>query len=159
MSGQLQDVEGFCGRCQAATLQIGLAIEQTFVAGIPDFPGQTDSLGQTISPGGPGKLIHVIKCKSCGASWRFADEPASSSTAVQSGGEPEKEDRRYRDIAEWDSEGAFMSWLHRAKESDFPFWLRDGNSSFHIRKEHRESLVRGIMIGMCWSTRIGDEEE
>ena len=47
----------------------GKAIEQTWVCGIPDFPGQT--VGVTMSPGGPGKLIDVMKCPECGYSVKY----------------------------------------------------------------------------------------
>lgn len=157
MSEAFQDVMGTCEKCQGGTLQIGLAIEQTYVAGIPDFPGQSDMDGQTISPGGPGKLIHVIKCKSCGASWRCAKEPYQGPKQIPL--PPIAETRRERDFTEWESQGAFMNWLHRADDKEFPFWLKDGNSSFQINRADREQLVRGMMIGMSWTTRFNDEEE
>ena len=45
------------------------AIKEGSVCGIPDFIGQTyNHDGQTMSPGGPGKLINVLKCNKCGFS-------------------------------------------------------------------------------------------
>jgi hypothetical protein len=48
----------------------GVAIEQTWVAGMPDFIGtsEDDMRGQTLSAGGPGKLVPVMKCPYCGHS-------------------------------------------------------------------------------------------
>ncbi len=45
----------------------GQAIQQTFTSGIPDFPG--DNVCITLSPGGPGKLVDVLKCRDCGHSF------------------------------------------------------------------------------------------
>lgn len=45
----------------------GQAIQQTFTSGSPDFPGE--SVGITLSPGGPGKLVNVLKCRDCGHSF------------------------------------------------------------------------------------------
>ena len=42
----------------------GKAIEQTWTPGVPDFPGQT--IGITMSAGGPGRLIDCLKCDKCG---------------------------------------------------------------------------------------------
>ena len=42
----------------------GKAIEQTWTPGVPDFPGQT--VGITMSAGGPGRLIDCLKCDKCG---------------------------------------------------------------------------------------------
>lgn len=42
----------------------GIAMQQTLTAGMPDFPG--DSVGITLSPGGPGKVVSVMKCVKCG---------------------------------------------------------------------------------------------
>lgn len=52
-----------CPKCKV-DLVSGIAIEQTYTAGTPDFPGETR--GMTISPGGPGKLIGCLKCPECG---------------------------------------------------------------------------------------------
>lgn len=49
-------------------LQPGIAIQQGYVTGLPDFPGQTDLQGQTMSPGGPGAVVPVDKCPACGFS-------------------------------------------------------------------------------------------
>ena len=45
----------------------GKALQQTFTSGSPDFPN--DSVGITVSPGGPGKLVDVLKCENCGNSF------------------------------------------------------------------------------------------
>jgi hypothetical protein len=44
-------------------------ILNTWVSGMPDFPGDKPfSEGQTLSVGGPGELIDVLKCPECGYS-------------------------------------------------------------------------------------------
>ena len=57
-----------CPKCGIEMVK-GTAIENTLVAGIPDFPG-SDSFadGQTLHYGGPGKLINCLKCPQCGFS-------------------------------------------------------------------------------------------
>ena len=45
--------------------------EADWVRGIPDFlgePDNTQNLVQTMHAGGPGKLIHCLKCPNCGYS-------------------------------------------------------------------------------------------
>ena len=57
---------GQCRKC-GGDMKPSKATEQTWVAGIPDFP--SDKLGMrgaTLSPGGPGKLIDSMKCSECG---------------------------------------------------------------------------------------------
>lgn len=49
-------------------MQVGTALVSGMVAGLPDFPGQIDLRGQTLSPGGPGHLVDVLKCPDCGHS-------------------------------------------------------------------------------------------
>lgn len=57
-----------CPRCQVP-LSAGIGIMQTYVAGLPDFPGGDDSSrGQTMSAGGPGEVVAVDKCPTCGFS-------------------------------------------------------------------------------------------
>ena len=41
---------------------------QTWVAGMPDFIGDTTSYCRTMHAGGPGKLIDCLKCPCCGHS-------------------------------------------------------------------------------------------
>jgi hypothetical protein len=41
----------------------GVAIINT-LTGIPDFPGDANAV--TVSPGGPGSLVDVLKCPKCG---------------------------------------------------------------------------------------------
>ncbi len=52
-----------CPKCNVPLVK-GQAIQQTYSAGTPDFPGETR--GMTMSPGGPGKLIDCLKCPDCG---------------------------------------------------------------------------------------------
>jgi hypothetical protein len=52
-----------CPECDV-TMVAGQAIQQTWTAGAPDFPG--DDRGITMSPGGPGKMIDCLKCPECG---------------------------------------------------------------------------------------------
>jgi hypothetical protein len=57
-----------CKRC-AGEMREGVAIAPTWVLGLPDFPGDPPfSPGQTVTFGGPGKLIACLKCKECGYS-------------------------------------------------------------------------------------------
>lgn len=44
----------------------GIAMSQTWSAGIPDFPGQDVCI--TMSPAGPGRVIDCMKCPQCGYS-------------------------------------------------------------------------------------------
>lgn len=55
-----------CKKC-GGEMRPGQALQQTFTSGAPDFPG--DSVGITFSPGGPGKLVDVLKCRDCGHSF------------------------------------------------------------------------------------------
>jgi len=48
------------------TMKRSKAIQQTSTSGLPDFPG--DTVGITLSAGGPGKLIECLKCDTCGHS-------------------------------------------------------------------------------------------
>ena len=52
-----------CKKC-GAKLAPGVAMEQTYVAGEPDFP--SDKHATTFSAGGPGAIIDVDKCPECG---------------------------------------------------------------------------------------------
>lgn len=56
-----------CRRC-STPLVIGKAIRSTLVPAGEDFPGVTDLRGRTLCSGGPGDLIDVLKCPSCGYS-------------------------------------------------------------------------------------------
>jgi len=46
----------------------GIATGQTFGLHL-DFIGEPPGRGCTMSPGGPGKLISVLKCEKCGYSF------------------------------------------------------------------------------------------
>lgn len=59
-----------CRHCSSEMTE-GKAFAPTLVAGAPDFPGQTDLRGQTLSEG-HGKLVIVNKCPSCGHSFMDA---------------------------------------------------------------------------------------
>ena len=63
---QLADIYSRCKKC-GGSLEYGKAMQSTF-AGIPDFPGDDHAI--TLSAGGTGKLIAVLKCKDCGWSIR-----------------------------------------------------------------------------------------
>ena len=52
-----------CKRC-GGIMRPGIAMGQTWSAGIPDFPGQDACI--TMSPGGPGRVIDCMKCEACG---------------------------------------------------------------------------------------------
>lgn len=57
------DGTGFCRKCGAPMAE-GIAMGQTYVGGMPDFPGDTHS--STFSAGGPGEVIRALKCTACG---------------------------------------------------------------------------------------------
>ena len=61
--------QGKCPRC-AVKLVDGQCMISTLNVGIPDFIGQdpNDLRGQTLSAGGPGKLVDCWKCPECGFS-------------------------------------------------------------------------------------------
>ena len=52
-----------CRKCGGRMLP-GIATDQTYVGGTPDFPG--DSHASTFHAGGPGKVIECQKCENCG---------------------------------------------------------------------------------------------
>ena len=54
-----------CQKCNTPMVA-GKALAQTFVGGMPDFPGDTHA--STFSAGGPGELIDCLKCPNCGRS-------------------------------------------------------------------------------------------
>jgi len=69
----LSDPEIKCRRCGTAMVD-GEALAPTFINRLPDFPGQTDLRGQTLNPG-PGEVVAVKKCPSCGHSFISGDAP------------------------------------------------------------------------------------
>jgi hypothetical protein len=55
-----------CPRRECTGLMLpGVALEST-LRGLPDFPGDTQPV--TVSEGGPGRLVHCLKCRVCGHS-------------------------------------------------------------------------------------------
>ena len=59
-----------CRKC-GGVMKRGIATGQTYV-GHPDFPGETGlEAGCTVTHGGPGKVITVLKCQDCG--WSVSD--------------------------------------------------------------------------------------
>ena len=54
-----------CRKCENEII-LGIATAQTYVGGMPDFPGDTHA--STFSAGGPGKVIDCWKCPDCGRS-------------------------------------------------------------------------------------------
>lgn len=67
-----------CHKCHAP-MQPGIAIEQTYTTGLPDFPGDDPaSAVQTISPGGPGRIVQCLKCTECGHSVSVGAAPSAS---------------------------------------------------------------------------------
>lgn len=72
-SGSVVTPLGAPRRCprDGAELRPGIAIQQTYTAGAPDFPGPIgpDDV-VTMSPGGPGRLVRCWKCPACGWSVR-----------------------------------------------------------------------------------------
>lgn len=61
--GQLQPSPA-CRRC-GGELRPGIATGQTFTRPAPDFGDDVPEVG-TVSYGGPGRVIPVLKCGSCG---------------------------------------------------------------------------------------------
>jgi len=55
----------------------GIALMQTVVTGMPDFPG--DDHASTFSAGGPGLVIACMKCPECGHS---VTKPATDGTST-----------------------------------------------------------------------------
>jgi hypothetical protein len=52
-----------CRRC-GGPMRPGIATGQTYTGGLPDFPGDRESI--TLSAGGPGVVIDCDKCADCG---------------------------------------------------------------------------------------------
>lgn len=52
-----------CRKCGGRMLP-GIAMDQTYVGGVPDFSGDTHA--STFHAGGPGKIIECMKCENCG---------------------------------------------------------------------------------------------
>ena len=63
----LPHITPICKKCHLV-MKPSQALEQTWTAGLPDFIGDTNPSLQTMSPGGPGKLIPCMKCPGCGFS-------------------------------------------------------------------------------------------
>lgn len=57
-----------CRKCGGKT-KLGKALQNTPSLGLPDFPGQKDLKGQTVSMTGPPKMYRVHKCQDCGHSF------------------------------------------------------------------------------------------
>ncbi len=58
-----------CPKCNKGIMKLGIALGNTLVMGIPDFPGNTiNSRGQTVHFGGPGVKLTCLKCDACGHS-------------------------------------------------------------------------------------------
>lgn len=67
-----------CPKCHAP-MQPGIALAQTYTTGLPDFPGDDPaSAVQTISPGGPGRIVQCLKCTECGHSVSAGEKEGSS---------------------------------------------------------------------------------
>lgn len=56
-----------CRKCYVVMVR-GIALQNTPSYGIPDFPGQTDLRGQTMTMDGPVVKVSVWKCPQCGHS-------------------------------------------------------------------------------------------
>lgn len=63
-----EEEKNLCPRCRKAAMSYGFALKQTWVSGLPDFPGDSSMIGQTMVVGGPGKLVTCLKCPECGHS-------------------------------------------------------------------------------------------
>lgn len=94
-----------CRRCKVPMV-VGKATEQTWVMGVPDFPGNTiNSIGQTLNVGGPGKLIECLKCPKCGHSVTLgvkAPDENRSPEIVEAGVEPKAESAASTDLGHAD---------------------------------------------------------
>lgn len=62
-SSNTNDKYDYCKKCNGR-MKVSKAIQETVVVGAPDFCD--DVGGQTMSAGGPGKLIDCLKCQDCG---------------------------------------------------------------------------------------------
>jgi len=65
-----------CKKCGATIFKKSKALLNTIESGVPDFPGQTDLTGQTMSMTGPPILIDCWKCAGCGHSFTTSSTPA-----------------------------------------------------------------------------------
>jgi predicted RNA-binding Zn-ribbon protein involved in translation (DUF1610 family) len=73
MDGVTSYIDNYkCPKCKwAGAPKEGLALMQTWTTGMPDFigdPNPDDNRCQTMSPGGPGRLVSCLKCPECGYS-------------------------------------------------------------------------------------------
>jgi ribosomal protein L37AE/L43A len=55
----------YCNKCKYFLVK-GIATQQTYVGGMPDFAG--DKHSSTFSAGGPGFVVECWKCPKCGYS-------------------------------------------------------------------------------------------
>lgn len=65
------------------------------------------------------------------------------------------------EASKWESAMHFCSSLVRMPETDFPFWIRFGNTRMKIDFETRHHVTRGLMIAYEFEQLTGghDEEE
>jgi hypothetical protein len=67
--GAMEAYHNRCKKCNKGQMKKGIALMQTIVAGMPDFIGdEPGGPGCTMSPGGPGEIVEVMKCDKCGYS-------------------------------------------------------------------------------------------
>ena len=64
-----------CRRCGVALVP-GRAIKPTLIAAESEFGRDDDLTGRTLTAGGPGELVDVLKCPACGYSRTYTPEGA-----------------------------------------------------------------------------------
>jgi hypothetical protein len=74
--------ERSCRKC-GGEMKPSKAYRETYLMGLPDFPGDTYGRGQTISGGGPGVLVDCLKCSACG--WSVTAQPLTWQLAEGNG--------------------------------------------------------------------------
>lgn len=70
-----------CLRCDLEMLP-GKAFAPTTIAALSDF-GDGDLRGQTLTDGGPGVMVVVLKCPQCGYSRTPPEHPSASAESTK----------------------------------------------------------------------------
>ena len=79
-SPNMTNKESPCPKCKTGVMGSGFALtDDIIVYGTPDFPGQTDMNGQTVTLKSSGTRYPAEKCDACGYS-RFADHEIKPTT-------------------------------------------------------------------------------
>lgn len=118
-------------------MQDGIAIEQTWTAGVPDFIGDNDPRCQTMNIGGTGKLIPCDKCPECGFSITKGVAMTHHSPSIYS-----RYERVIMELTEWICE---LTWGGHEKQcksfaggagpcSCIAMWIKEGHDAMRLRE-------------------------